>query len=75
MAIIYYDVQERKRIPENCSTCLYGPNALDYDGKPINRLGCGHADRQHDFTFYMMFGAARGRCPSFWLDQNRYTWR
>lgn len=25
-----------------------------------------------DYMFYMMFGAARGVCPSFWLDQHRF---
>lgn len=71
MPIVY----EKKRIPENCATCLYGPNALDYNGHPVGRMGCAHAGRQKDFMFYMMFGAARGRCPSYWLDQNRYERR
>lgn len=71
MPIVY----ESKRVPCNCSTCLYGPNALDYNGKPVNRMGCAHADRQQDYMFYMMFGAARGVCPSFWLDQHRFVQR
>lgn len=71
MAFVY----EKKQIPENCGTCLYGPNALDYNGNTVKRLGCGHADRQGDFMLYMMFGASRGRCPSYWLDQIRYERR
>lgn len=62
-------VTERKCIPENCSTCLYGPNAVGYDGRPIGRIGCAHADRQSDWMKYAIFGAD---CPSYWLDQNRF---
>lgn len=62
-------VYEKKNVPENCRTCLYGPNALNYDGKPVGRLGCAHADRQKDWMLYGIFG---GRCPSYWLDQNRF---
>lgn len=65
MAIVY----EKKRIPEDCSSCLYGPNALDSSGHPIGRMGCAHADRRNDYMRFMLFG---GHCPSFWLDQNRY---
>lgn len=63
-------VTERKQIPENCSTCLYGPNAVGYDGQPV-RLGCGHADRQQDWMLYGL--GLKGKCPSYWLDQNRYV--
>lgn len=40
------EVYEKKKIPENCSTCLYGPNAIGWNGKPVRSIGCGHADRQ-----------------------------
>lgn len=63
------DVYEKKCIPMDCITCLYGPNAVGWDGKAVRRLGCGHADRQDDWTFYMI---RRQACPSYWLDQNRF---
>lgn len=66
------DVCERKRVPANCKTCLYGPNAIGWDGKPVGRMGCGHADRQRDWMLYAIYGAA---CPSYWLDQNRFERR
>lgn len=59
----------KKNVPENCSTCLYGPNAVGWDGKPIRRLGCAHADRQKDWMHYALI---KSGCPSFWLDQNRF---
>ena len=62
-------VVEYKDVPETCSTCLYGPNAIGYNGKPLNRMGCAHADRQRDWMMYFIYGS---RCPSFWLDQNRF---
>lgn len=65
-------VYEKKYIPENCSTCLYGPNAIGYNGKIVRRIGCGHADRQKDWMNYAIFGAS---CPSYWLDQNRFERR
>ncbi len=63
-------VTERKIVPENCTTCLYELKAVGWDGKPIGRIGCAHADRQGDWMLYMM--GLRGLCPSFWLDQNRF---
>lgn len=63
---------EKKRVPDNCSTCLYGPNAIGYDGKPIGRLGCAHADRQKDWMRYGLLGQT---CPSYWLDHNRFERR
>ena len=66
-------VTERKRVPEDRSTCLYGPNAVGYDGRPVARMGCGHADRQRDFMMYML--GFKQNCPSYWLDQNRYERR
>ena len=65
-------VYERKCVPENCSTCLYGPNAIGYDGRIVRRMGCCHADRQKDWMIYAIFGAS---CPSYWLDQNRFERR
>lgn len=50
-------VIEKKEVPENCSTCLYGRG-----------LGCGHADRKQDWMRYALLG----NCPSYWLDQNRF---
>ena len=52
------EVYETKKIPENCSTCLYGRG-----------LGCGHADRQKDWLYYGLLGYG---CPSYYLDHNRY---
>lgn len=52
------EVYETKKIPENCSTCLYGKG-----------FGCAHADRQKDWMNYALLGC---RCPSYWLDQNRF---
>lgn len=66
MACVY----KKKDVPENCSTCLYGPNALRCDGTPVNRIRCAHADRQDDWMVYRLFDIKN--CPSYWLDQNRY---
>lgn len=62
-------VKEKKRVPENCSTCLYGPNAIGWDGNPVRGISCGCADRRNDWMRYAIYGAP---CPSFWLDQNRF---
>ena len=64
------EVIERKCIPENCSTCLYGPNAIGWNGKPVRIIGCGHADRQGDWMLYSM--GLKTHCPSFWLDPARF---
>lgn len=53
------EVFEKKQVPENCSTCLYG-RCLG--------AGCDHADRQGDWFKYAIFGG----CPSYWLDQHRF---
>ena len=66
-------VYERKFIPENCSTCLYGPNAIGWNGEPVGRIGCSHADRQKDWMLYSY--GLKGICPSFWIDQNRFDLR
>lgn len=66
-------VIERKCIPENCKSCLYGPNAVGYDGKPVGRMGCANADRQGDSMLYLM--GLKWPCPSYWLDQNRFERR
>lgn len=53
-------VIEKRDVPENCTTCLYGrPN------------GCAHADRQRDWMRYRVWMGLE-RCPSWWLDQNRF---
>lgn len=64
------EVTERKRVCENCSTCLYGPKAVGWNGERVRYAGCGHADRQNDWPMYAM--GMRGQCPSYWLDQNRF---
>ena len=53
------EVFEKKQVPENCSTCLYGRGVY-----------CAHADRQKDFLHYMLTGE---NCPSYWLDQHRFV--
>ena len=63
-------VYEKKSVPENCSTCLYGPNSVGWDGTPVRRMGCGNANRQGDWMLYMM--GLKCSCPSYWLDQNRF---
>ena len=52
------EVYEKKRIPEDCSTCLYR-----------GEFGCAHADRKEDWLQYRLYGKV---CPSYWLDQNRF---
>ena len=52
------EVYEKTRIPEDCSTCLYG--------RPY---GCAHADRKEDWLQYRLYDRV---CPSYWLDQNRF---
>ena len=52
------EVYETKKIPENCSTCLYG-----------GCFGCGNANRKNDWYRYMMLGG----CPSYWLNQHKYV--
>ena len=39
------EVYETKKIPENCSTCLYGGG-----------FGCGNSNRQKDWFRYMWLG-------------------
>lgn len=68
MALI--NVIKVEHVPENCQTCFYGPNALDYNGKPIVRLGCAHADRQKDSILYLI--GLKSGFPSYWLDHTRY---
>lgn len=55
------EVYETKKIPENCSTCLYKSS--------ITPFGCAHADRQNDWFKYAMLGYG---CPSYWMDPNRF---
>lgn len=56
------EVYEKKRIPENCSTCLY--QSCTY-----GRL-CGNANVDNAAAFrYSLLG----NCPHYWLDQHRFT--
>lgn len=53
-------VVEKRDVPEDCTTCLYGrPN------------WCAHADRQRDWMRYRVWMGLE-QCPSWWLDQNRF---
>ena len=52
------EVYEKKKVPETCETCLYWMGWY-----------CGHADRENDWFRFRLFGY----CPSFWLDQHRFT--
>lgn len=63
-------VYEKKNVPETCATCLYGPNAIGWNGKPVGIIGCGCADRQSDWMLYRW--GIKSVCPSYWLDQNRF---
>ena len=49
---------DKKQVPENCSTCLYG-----------TVFGCSNANRQKDWMKYEIIGMG---CPSYWLDQHRF---
>lgn len=55
------EVYEMKKVPENCSTCLYKSRVFP--------VGCAHAGRKDDWAKYAMLGYG---CPSYWLDQNRF---
>lgn len=57
-------------VVDGFTPCLYGPNAVGWNGKPVGRIGCAHAGRQDDWLLYAM--GLKGSCPSFWLDQNRF---
>lgn len=62
-------VSKRVNIPEDCTTCLYGPNSLDWRGQPVNRCGCAHSGHQTDYIYRRLTGF----CPDWWLDQHRFT--
>lgn len=49
---------EKKKVPENCSTCLYS-----------NGFGCGNANVKNNWIKYAFIGNGY---PYFWLDQNRF---
>lgn len=53
-------VVEKRDVPEDCTTCLYG--------RPY---GCANADRQKDWRRYRMWENL-GKCPSWYLDHNRF---
>ena len=50
------EVHEFKKVPRNCSTCLYGGG-----------IGCGNANVGKDYLAYL-YGLRE--CPHYWLDQN-----
>ena len=52
-------IYEIKKIPENCSTCLYGRG-----------LGCSNANVKENWLSYIW---GLRKCPHYWLDQNRFT--
>lgn len=55
------EVYETKKIPENCSTCLYQSSTL-------GRL-CGNANVNNEKAFrYSLLGG----CPYYWLNQHKY---
>lgn len=56
------EVIETKKIPENCTTCLYG-----------RVYGCAHANRQNDWMRYVAFSWLDNNCPSFYLDHKYKT--
>lgn len=53
-------VIEKRDVPEDCTTCLY-----------YRFSGCANADRQKDWTYYRVWKGLK-RCPSWWLNQNRF---
>ncbi len=56
------EVYETKKIPENCSTCLYLSNTL-------GRL-CGNANVKNEMAIrYSLLGQ---KCPYYWLNQHKY---
>lgn len=56
----YIEVTEKKKVPCNCSTCLY---------RGHNGLQCGNANN-HGALMALVNGG-RG-CSWYWLDQNRF---
>lgn len=52
------EVFEKKYVPEDCSTCLYGCE-----------FGCENANMQSGWLAYRIMGI---RCPHYWLDQHRF---
>ena len=57
----YIEVIEKRKVPKNCSTCLYSG---------CDKLHCGHAGNGGKLMFSVNFGQA---CHYYWLDQNRFT--
>ena len=56
------EVYETKKIPENCSTCLY-------QSTTFGRL-CGNANVTNEMAIrYGLFGI---KCPYYWLNQHKY---
>ena len=55
------EVYETKKVPENCSTCLYQSENLF--------MICGNANVSKETAFrYALFGG----CPYYWLNQHKY---
>lgn len=52
-------IVEKKEIPEDCTTCLYG-----------GYYKCANANRQQDWPLYAL--GVLVNCPSWWLDHQRY---
>lgn len=57
------EVYEIKKVPKNCSSCLYGVG-----------INCYHSDRKHDWMKYATQTVHQidSACPSFWLDRHRF---
>lgn len=57
----YIEVIEKKKVPRNCSTCLYYGS---------NGFNCGNANNYGKAMLLVNGGRA---CDYYWLDQNRFT--
>ena len=56
------EIYEKKKIPENCSTCLYQTCTI---GRFYGNANVSNGDA---FRYYIL-----GKCPYYWLDHNRFT--
>lgn len=57
----YINVLEVKKVPRDCSTCLY---------KGSNNIICANANN-HGRMMWMVNGGQA--CDYYWLNQNKYT--
>lgn len=55
----YIEVIERKKVPRNCTTCLYN----------CNGWSCGHASNSGKPMLMVNGGKS---CGYYWLDQHRF---